>query len=684
MLTASQDFHLATVQANPNEHILFAFHQDLSGLGDPPSILNTVMFWTGADVNARVPVRIVETANPNTELSIGQAPSTTLSCEIFNERGLLTHYLTQEAYSTDCTVYLGVETASGAIPHDMGDANCIAYIDTAHSLRVTGHSTAPYLRLNGAGMPITYQQGNEITWPVKAIIVDESASETGPVIVAIGDNLKYCAVQWELGDTWGDIAGETWGGLASSHYTWGDLLGSGTGNGFSTSYWNYYYKFPQIAASGNGYSRHGNTIYVTSPDGIETKIEYLPLGVFRMNAPTQIDEYSCAFTAYDKMTLFDVDIADWLENDVTYPIDLDVLLSELCEHVGVGLHSTTAMLNYNMSIAGPPEMRSGATGRTLLQHIAEAAGCNAVMTRDGELDMRWMHTTPDYALNPSPDYPAFTAVYDTDIASYTVAQIDGVSIENPTDSGTEVVSVGSDTNPYRLTTNPFLIDETTATVVSRITPIKDRLVAFPAFRPVSVRCLCDWSIEAGDCLNFWYLPAGTDTMSSILMPIYRNTITYVGVAEVVRENSGSATRPPASYAYGNMRQAMAAQEAETRAMIKSKKSGGGGISYTTCSTAAGTAAKTATATGVSQASGTFLAVLFTNGNTAETPTFALNGATALPVYSCYTNTNIAPTAITTGMTAMLMCNGSAWVLMNPKQGSFLANYTPSNAGQSLR
>lgn len=115
-----------------------------------------------------------------------------------------------------------------------------------------------------------------------------------------------------------------------------------------------------------------------------------------------------------------------------------------------------------------------------------------------------------------------------------------------------------------------------------------------------------------------------------------------------------------------------------------KESGGGGVSYTTCSTAASTAAKTASATGVSQASGTLLAVLFNNGNTAETPTFALNGATALPIYSCYTNTNIASTAITTGMTAMLMCNGSAWILMNPKQGSFLANYTPSNAGQSLR
>lgn len=682
MLTASQDFHLATVQANPNEHILFAFHQDVSGLGDPPSILNTVMFWTGADVNARTPVRITETANPNTELSIGQAPSATLSCEIFNERGLLTHYLMQEAYNTDCSVYLGVETASNPIPHDIGDANCIAYIDTAHSLRVTGHSTAPYIRLNGSEMPITYQQqSNAITWPVKAIIVDTGASETGPVIVAIGDNLKYCAIQWEEGETWGDLEGAqyTWAQLANLHYTWGNLLGSGTGNGFSVSYWNYYYKFPQIAASGNGYSRHGNTIYVTTPDGIETKIEYLPVGVFRMNAPTQIDEYSCAFTAYDKMTMFDVDIADWLENDVSYPIDLDILLTELCEHIGVGLHTTTAMLNYDLSIPGPPELRSGATGRTLLQHIAEAAGCNAVMTRDGELDMRWIHTTADAALNPSPTWPGFTAVFETGIGSYRVAQISGVSIENPTSDGTEIVSVGSDTNPYRLTTNPFLIDETTATVVSRITPIKNRLAAFPSIRPVSVRCLCDWSIEAGDCLNFWYTPAGDGSQSSILMPIYRNTITYVGVAEVVRENSGSETRPPSAYAYG-----AATQQADLAQQQSAKASTGIRATRIICSTAAGTAAKTATAPNVKQSVGTLVAVVFTNGNTAETPTFSLNGLAALPIVNCYTGTNIASAAITTGMVALMMCDNTAWVLMNPKQGSFLANYTPSNAGQSLR
>lgn len=686
MLNASQAFHNAIKQHNPRERALFVFHDP----ADPhPTVGNTVMVWTSTDINARTPIVITESVNTDRELYIGQAPSATINCEIFNTGGRLNYYLTQENYTKDCTAYFGVQTATGTLfTYNAPDANCAAALHFGgEGIVVTGHDTAPYLRINGQEIPYDTPLPSSLQWPVKAILIDNDAgSGDWGYILALGANSgQYYAIRWEYGETWGDLDNniDTWGSISS--YTWGSLFGTaqmgGTGGSFtfSTSYWMYYNKFPEFAAGNVGYSRAGNTIYEYLRNGnggfIENKWEYLPVGTFRMNAPSVVDEQSCVFNAYDKMTLFDVDIADFLDSE-TFPTTLGQLRYDLCEYVGI-LDGTPVVPNGTMTISEKPDLPGTATGRALLRYIAEAAGCNARMTRDGMLKLLPVSFTPVFDVDPTANPPI--AIFETHIASYSVAPITAMSLECPQDDGDPItVTVGTGDNVYRLTSNPLLQGATASVVTPRITPIYNALSALPSYTPLQLRCICDWSVEAGDCVRLYYTRLGDPDQTAYLIPVFTQTIRFSGIAQTTYESRGSEVRPADGYSYGLSAQMLNLDRAQQSARITGIEARRE-LNYIPCTTAASTAAKTVTVSGAKIVVGSLLAVYFANGNTADTPTLSANGLAALPILSCYTNSNIAPTAITTGMTGLLLNTGSAWVLLNPRVSSFLVGAVNSAA-----
>lgn len=107
----------------------------------------------------------------------------------------------------------------------------------------------------------------------------------------------------------------------------------------------------------------------------------------------------------------------------------------------------------------------------------------------------------------------------------------------------------------------------------------------------------------------------------------------------------------------------------TGATTAQNASGTLGTCYATCTAAARIVAKTADI-GVKNGAfnrfpGAVAYVQFTNGNTATSPTIDINGTGAGSITNCYTNAAISSTDITAGMTAMLVWDGQAWVLMNP-------------------
>lgn len=85
----------------------------------------------------------------------------------------------------------------------------------------------------------------------------------------------------------------------------------------------------------------------------------------------------------------------------------------------------------------------------------------------------------------------------------------------------------------------------------------------------------------------------------------------------------------------------------------------------TCSTAAATVAKVGTMSGFVRSTGSIVTIKFTYANTATRPTLNVNNTGAAPIYNCHTNAAIVSGNITEGMTALLMFNGTQWILLNP-------------------
>lgn len=90
-----------------------------------------------------------------------------------------------------------------------------------------------------------------------------------------------------------------------------------------------------------------------------------------------------------------------------------------------------------------------------------------------------------------------------------------------------------------------------------------------------------------------------------------------------------------------------------------------GRGYCVCGTAAATAAKTAALPGFARVTGAIVAVRFTNANSAAGPTLNIGSTGAAAIISCYTNAAITTADISAGMTALVIFNGTSWVLLNP-------------------
>jgi hypothetical protein len=89
-------------------------------------------------------------------------------------------------------------------------------------------------------------------------------------------------------------------------------------------------------------------------------------------------------------------------------------------------------------------------------------------------------------------------------------------------------------------------------------PIYTKLAAFPAFYPMTVTAVCDWSIQAGDIV--------TVTIDDVeySLPIYVQTIAWKGDCRVTYESTGNATRQPVDAMLRELFRVQAASEGSVR------------------------------------------------------------------------------------------------------------------------
>ena len=125
--------------------------------------------------------------------------------------------------------------------------------------------------------------------------------------------------------------------------------------------------------------------------GIETK-----LGVFTCDKPEKTGANKYKVTAYDNVTLLDVDVSEWL-NALTFPItikDFATALATKCELELVN----EPRLNKDYQIQ--KFTGSGVNARDLMKMVCSASGCFCNADADGKLSFDWYKKNNKVAIAP--------------------------------------------------------------------------------------------------------------------------------------------------------------------------------------------------------------------------------------------------------------------------------------------
>lgn len=124
----------------------------------------------------------------------------------------------------------------------------------------------------------------------------------------------------------------------------------------------------------------------------ETKI-----GIFTCDKPEKNGANKYTVTAYDNVTLLDVDVSGWL-NAFSFPATIKDFATGLAERCGLSL-SNTPRLNSDYEIQS--FTGSGVNGRDLMKQVCAASGCFCIADADGKLSFNWYKKNNNVAIMPS-------------------------------------------------------------------------------------------------------------------------------------------------------------------------------------------------------------------------------------------------------------------------------------------
>lgn len=265
-----------------------------------------------------------------------------------------------------------------------------------------------------------------------------------------------------------------------------------------------------------------------------------PMGVYKIDLPVKRKVQLISCSGYDQMQLLNV-VADNWWNGLDWSGGLTMLQIVQSMAATLGLHlsanTATAIVNSSVSFTASPFTSIEMTYRDILGIIAEATGTIARFDRDGSLDLRWFDAAQiaGETVEISADTVG-TQCLSVDIAEYQAAQIDALQAKSTeADVG---VTVGTGNNTLVIFDNPLLGGADSAEIEGKITPIYNRVNALGAYSPISIKVIADWSIEAGDTINFVY---GGETFA---LPIFQQTYSWRGgyvTAQML--SNGEATMP---------------------------------------------------------------------------------------------------------------------------------------------
>ena len=331
--------------------------------------------FTDSDINVDAGIDFNDYFNLEDSLCIGQTPSNTISFSLFNDRRFLNNYGFGDFLAT-----IGVFLDEKEYEH-RGNTTLWTGYGT-----YCGYSDYPYLTRNGAPVP----------------------SQPGFIVTSL---LGYDGKVWAFSDM-GEYA-------VYSDVTGANITAANPVNIFMRN------KVMQWAGMGYYYNPDTRNLMIYS-DGVRRRYEFVPLGCFTAERPNAPDKIEISMTCYDWMTKFDADMPEPGAMGISYPTTIGTLYDRLVKYVGLK-HRGTDFINANATIQSVPEDFENATMRKVLGWIAEAAGSNARIDRDGYVKLDWVkRTNQSYAENMYNEFEPYwyetkkvTRLYNRDTAEGT-------------------------------------------------------------------------------------------------------------------------------------------------------------------------------------------------------------------------------------------------------------------------
>lgn len=217
------------------------------------------------------------------------------------------------------------------------------------------------------------------------------------------------------------------------------------------------------------------------------------VGVFITQTPTRPTPTSLKLTAYDRVSLLDKDLTQWLEDLKEWPYTLRKFADLVCQACGVTLLDRELP---NGDYAVGKFYAQGVTGRQLMGWIGQLTGRFCRCTSDGELEFAW------YRENPLTIGEGERYYFQNGLAfeDYQVAPVDGVLIhQNENDVGTRYPE-GAAENAYTITGNPMAAANTASSLTGIAQTLYEQLQGI-TYTPCRVALPGGFNFSAGDIVH---------------------------------------------------------------------------------------------------------------------------------------------------------------------------------------
>lgn len=283
----------------------------------------------------------------------------------------------------------------------------------------------------------------------------------------------------------------------------------------------------------------GDELTVYKQDGSTRRL----VGIFIAEKPQRPNPHILKLTAYDRVSLLDQDLSDWLAGLTGWPYSLYDFAQLVCTACGVSLKNEQLP---NGSYQVQKFAARGITGRKLLSWAAQAAGRFCRATPAGQLEFAWYEALPGITVGPFAGGELGSAYADgaltlqgigafaeggaltlqglnataedgvltltlaggqryyyeggLSFADYAVEPIEKVQLQQTADDMGVVYPPDATGNTYRITGNLLLTDQRPEALTPIAQTLYEQLSAV-TYTPCTLRLPASWDIRPGHILQ---------------------------------------------------------------------------------------------------------------------------------------------------------------------------------------